>query len=114
MTKEGFKLHIFNKIHPQYEINKPKSISRVLNISPIKGIKYSIGNDDSKKTITLSELEKAYDILVKNCFISYSIFRDNLKDKRKPCNLRTIMGLLLQLKLINEIEKNQFQSNIFK
>lgn len=37
MTKEEFKTYIFNKINVSYVINKPRSKSKVLNVSP-KGI----------------------------------------------------------------------------
>lgn len=114
MTKEEFKTYIFNKINVSYVINKPRSkSSKVLNVSP-KGITYSIGENGYNKTVSLSELEQVYDILVKVHFISYSIFRDNLKNESKPCNLTTIIGLLLQLKLIIKIRKKQYQSNIFR
>ena len=113
MTKEEFKTYIFNKINVSYVINKPRSKSKVLNISQ-EGIKYSIGNIGNNKTVTLVELQLAYDILINIRFIPYSIFRDKLKIKSKPCNLTTIIGLLLQLKLITKIRKNQYKSNIFK
>ncbi len=106
MVREEFLKLIYQNIHVDMIIQKPRKVSRILEITNSGSIYYLIG-DANRKAVTRHQLGQVYDELSLRPLTTKRIHE--IVTKSNPCNVTTIKWLLKTCALAFEDENRCWQ-----
>lgn len=99
MTCNEFLERIYSQVRPGMKVSKPRSVSRIIDISQKGNIYYSIGIK-SKKAVTRGDLITIYNALVAGNLTNQTI--EEMSGAARPCNVTTIKWIIKELNLATE------------